>query len=296
MGDDGPNEKSSQDKAIKTMDYIAKKHGVKGVARATKTADDKYGLNDPVHNPRKAFVKQVMAGVKKEEIEQIDEKDPCWDNYTQVGMKKKNGREVPNCVPSKGVPAAKGYKEEVELEERTMTSADKTERERIVKGMKKGLAGFKSRYGKDAKSVMYATATKQAMKEAAVDSAPITTDTLAGRMPGGKSNDFKSYKLRVRPLDKEGETIPKDATPEIIQPDETPARKSHEVKEATIAGTSGWKKMAATVTDKSGAKHSPMSRARNLAQQAFKKVQDKTKVKSEMMLGKDGGTSESKKW
>ena len=232
----------------------------------------------------------------KEEVEQIDEKDPCWDNYTQVGMKKKNGREVPNCVPSKGVPAAKGYKEEVELEERTMTSADKTERERIVKGMKKGLAGFKSRYGKDAKSVMYATATKQAMKEAAVDSAPITTDTLAGRMPGGKSNDFKSYKLRVRPLDKEGETIPKDATPEIIQPDETPARKSHEVKEATIAGTSGWKKMAATVTDKSGAKHSPMSRARNLAQQAFKKVQDKTKVKSEMMLGKDGGTSESKKW
>ena len=49
--------------------------------------------------------------------------------------------------------------------------------------------------------------------------------------------------------------------------------------EATIAGTSGWKKMPSTVTDKSGAKHSPMSRARDLAQQAFKKVQDKTKVK-----------------
>jgi hypothetical protein len=253
-------------------------------------AEVKSGSKDSISDPKN------LAKARNEEIEQIDEKDPCWDNYTQVGMKKKNGREVPNCVPSKGVPAAKGYKEEVELEERTMTSADKTERERIVKGMKKGLAGFKSRYGKDAKSVMYATATKQAMKEAAVDSAPITTDTLAGRMPGGKSNDFKSYKLRVRPLDKEGETIPKDATPEIIQPDETPARKSHEVKEATIAGTSGWKKMAATVTDKSGAKHSPMSRARNLAQQAFKKVQDKTKVKSEMMLGKDGGTSESKKW
>ena len=49
--------------------------------------------------------------------------------------------------------------------------------------------------------------------------------------------------------------------------------------EATIAGTSGWKKMPSTVTDKSGAKHSPMSRAKDLAQQAFKKVQDKTKVK-----------------
>jgi hypothetical protein len=274
---------------MKRSDIPASVRKARGDAPLT-PAEVKSGSKDSISDPKN------LAKARNEETEQLDEKDPCWANYTQVGMKKKNGREVPNCVPSKGVPAAKGYKEEVELEERTMTSADKTERERIVKGMKKGLAGFKSRYGKDAKSVMYATATKQAMKEAAVDSAPITTDTLAGRMPGGKSNDFKSYKLRVRPLDKEGETIPKDATPEIIQPDETPARKSHEVKEATIAGTSGWKKMAATVTDKSGAKHSPMSRARNLAQQAFKKVQDKTKVKSEMMLGKDGGTSESKKW
>jgi hypothetical protein len=33
-------------------------------------------------------------------------KDPCWTGYKQVGMKKKNGKEVPNCVP-----------EEVDLEE-----------------------------------------------------------------------------------------------------------------------------------------------------------------------------------
>lgn len=25
--------------------------------------------------------------------------DPCWDGYQQVEMKKKNGKEVPNCVP-----------------------------------------------------------------------------------------------------------------------------------------------------------------------------------------------------
>jgi len=69
MGDDGPNEKSSIAKATKTMDHIANKHGVRGVARATKTADDKYGLNDPVHNPRKAFVKQIMQSVKKEDVD-----------------------------------------------------------------------------------------------------------------------------------------------------------------------------------------------------------------------------------
>lgn len=25
--------------------------------------------------------------------------DPCWKNYKQLGMKKKNGKKVPNCVP-----------------------------------------------------------------------------------------------------------------------------------------------------------------------------------------------------
>jgi len=25
--------------------------------------------------------------------------EACWDDYKQVGTKKKNGKEVPNCVP-----------------------------------------------------------------------------------------------------------------------------------------------------------------------------------------------------
>lgn len=28
-----------------------------------------------------------------------EEQDPCWKGYKQVGTKKKNGKEVPNCVP-----------------------------------------------------------------------------------------------------------------------------------------------------------------------------------------------------
>ena len=28
-----------------------------------------------------------------------ENKGPCWVGYRQVGMKMKNGREVPNCVP-----------------------------------------------------------------------------------------------------------------------------------------------------------------------------------------------------
>lgn len=123
---------------------------------------------------------------------------------------------------------------------------------------------------------------------------PLTTDTLAGRMPGGKSNSFKSFKTRVRPLNKEGETKPEDDTPKTIQPQDTPARRSHEVKEetieeVTIAGIPGFKEMKKDVKDKSGAVHTPMSRARDLARLAFKKV------KQETMMGKAGTTSESKK-
>ena len=55
--------------------------------------------------------------------------------------------------------------EEVELDERALDATETKEKERIVKGMKKNLAGFRARYGDRAKEVMYATATKQAMKD-----------------------------------------------------------------------------------------------------------------------------------
>jgi hypothetical protein len=47
--------------------------------------------------------------------------------------------------------------------------------------------------------------------------------------------------------------------------------------EATIAGTPGWKEMKKDVKDKSGAVHTPMSRARDLARAAFKKIQKEVK-------------------
>jgi len=56
-----------------------------------------------------------------------------------------------------------GHMEEVEqIDEKVLDRAEKGEKERIVKGMKKKFSSFKDRYGKDAKSVMYATATKMA--------------------------------------------------------------------------------------------------------------------------------------
>jgi hypothetical protein len=48
---------------------------------------------------------------------------------------------------------------------REMTKGEMDKREKIVKSMKSDKAGFKKRYGKDADAVMYATATKMAMKD-----------------------------------------------------------------------------------------------------------------------------------
>jgi len=36
-----------------------------------------------------------------ESFSQLNEKNPCWKGYKQVGTKMKNGKEVPNCVPIK---------------------------------------------------------------------------------------------------------------------------------------------------------------------------------------------------
>ena len=49
-------------------------------------------------------------GYRKPKVESTKLKDlmpeaegPCWKGYKQVGMKMKNGRQVPNCVPNESV-------------------------------------------------------------------------------------------------------------------------------------------------------------------------------------------------
>jgi hypothetical protein len=55
---------------------------------------------------------------------------------------------------------------EIDLAEKTLTEPETKKKEEVVMSMKKGLQGFKDRYGNNAKSVMYATATKIAKDKA----------------------------------------------------------------------------------------------------------------------------------
>ena len=81
------------------------------------------------------------------------------------------------------------------FDEAKMTEDEKEKKEDIVKGMKKDKKGFKKRYGKDAESVMYATATKLAMEEKHKDHEP---EMIRNQLKTAKraSKRIKSHTLK----------------------------------------------------------------------------------------------------
>jgi hypothetical protein len=255
-------------------------------------ADVKAPKKDSISAP------ENLAKARNEEVEHLDElskstlgsyvKKASVDRVRQTD-KMHAGTDGQNAFDrddrrSKGIPKAidRLTKEEIELDQEIneVLSKDASAGDWIhdfVHSDNPKFAGKSTAERKKMALGAYYGAQKEAYE---ASNAPITTDTLAGRMPGGKSNSFKSFKTRVKPLAKEaGET----ETPDTNSAEKTSARatiKAEEVQvEATIAGTPGWKVMKKNVTDKSGAVHTPMSRAKDLARQAFKTVSDKTKVK-----------------
>lgn len=130
-----------------------------------------------IHGMETAKSKMYSKGVDpfKEEVEQIDEKNvpTSPEKWAQAKAQAKAKFDVYPSAYANGW-ASKKYKamgggwksvKEEQVQERTLTEPETQEKERIVKGMKKGLQGFKQRYGERAKSVMYATATKLAKEE-----------------------------------------------------------------------------------------------------------------------------------
>jgi hypothetical protein len=143
--------------------------------------------NDEMPKKKAKTMKEMLSiystGGAEALVENLMIEEPSQDEYkkeTEIAQAKAEGK-IRN---DKGIakPATQGVKmEEVEIEvldadeingvqidnieERSMTDAEMNKREEIVKSMKKGMQGFKDRYGDKAKNVMYATATKQAMKE-----------------------------------------------------------------------------------------------------------------------------------
>ena len=121
-----------------------KKNNEKAVSDMKKTK----AHADMVKAASRHFEEFTTEAKNKEGKEQGADGKACWKGYKFAGTK--NGKD--KCVKS----------EEFELDERALDTAEKGEKERLVKGMKKSAGDFKKRYGARAKSVMYATATKKA--------------------------------------------------------------------------------------------------------------------------------------
>lgn len=107
--------------------------------------DEKRGLWDNIHAKRARIKAGSGERMRKPgskgaptdaalKASQNEAADPCWTGYKQIGMKKKNGKSVPNCVPVK----------EEELNKSVMTPAQLADKhgvsvESINKALKRGI-------------------------------------------------------------------------------------------------------------------------------------------------------------
>ena len=111
-----------------------------------------------------------------------------------------------NCSNPKGFSqkahCAGKKKKESKVNERPLTKGEKKDKEKYVKGMKKSKGDFEKRYGKDAKAVMYATATKMAKEDLEegvpkVNTVKILNDLLADHFP---VSDLKKQMLAFQAI------------------------------------------------------------------------------------------------
>ena len=152
--------KKLDEEGIKALDEV--------FAEEIEQLDEKkgYGESDPLAN-RADYAKRHGTGQVYKKTHAGDKTGMTQaDAYAirRTGPKGKLPEEVETEMKVIDVNVVNGVWIET-IEERSLTDSESKKKEEIVMSMKKGLSGFKERYGKDAKSVMYATATKQAKKD-----------------------------------------------------------------------------------------------------------------------------------
>ena len=166
--------------AIELMDMINKGDDLEGwvQSKLNKAADylqgvhnyEEYQKLNPYREELDSELIQKHAGIIQKNIDEILARETSLDDVdTKPGMMRilaKRVNEVEKEIAKeqrKNTDEAHGGQHSTSG--RSMTKGEMNKREKIVKGMKKNKAGFKKRYGKDAEAVMYATATKNAMKD-----------------------------------------------------------------------------------------------------------------------------------
>jgi hypothetical protein len=101
-GDKPPLDKSTIRKAHKIAKAVAKESASSG--RRMPTHEIMNRIERAMPDLKPYGVKEKVLGIVSDILYKADQgiledSDPCWKGYRQLGMKKKNGKEVPNCVP-----------------------------------------------------------------------------------------------------------------------------------------------------------------------------------------------------
>jgi hypothetical protein len=165
-----------QQEEVEELDELSK-DTLNSYVKKSFSDKEKDNLNTP---ERQKGLRKATSRLYKEDEEHIEElstptlasyvkkvgHEGAWTKKRTAGVNSALNKVKQNSMKSEDmdIDAINGVKMST-IGEEEMTDAEKAKREDIVKGMKKGMAGFKERYGDRAKSVMYATATKQAMKD-----------------------------------------------------------------------------------------------------------------------------------
>ena len=156
---------------------------------AQKSKPEQETAEEKPMKPKKKKLSEMVALYNEKGLKSLEEmtkvelsEEPDNEQFTKELEDQKNSMMGKKKQPSVSAPATQGVKtmpEDYEvldaneingvkidnIQERSLSEPEMKKKEEIVKGMKKGLQGFKDRYGDRAKEVMYATATKQAKGE-----------------------------------------------------------------------------------------------------------------------------------
>jgi len=185
-------------------------HEVPGTGEIKKKmAPPKQEMKEAKKQPLSAY-ERLKKNMKKKGYD-LDAREKFWtDKLKQMDAQKKESVEFPfaKSLIEKTEKEMKEKKDVVMPEEGEMSASQKSRREKFVMAMKDKTPEFKAKYGKRWKEVMYATATKMAMKEEIeidekLDPNVRTVDTLRGREAGGKDNEHSSFKVKLE--DEDGE-------------------------------------------------------------------------------------------
>jgi hypothetical protein len=311
------------------------------------TDDEEHGAVSEIE-----WNQQLQHQKKRSMQEKVDKptgelKDACWKGYTAVGMKMKDGKKVPNCVPTneskdmkamriiKDIYKRKSVKEETDtVEKNEMVESQlhfiKYACDEILEYIEMGGEIEEWYQVKVAKSFsefeslhafMEGESRRLGMKEEVEQVEE--SFTMGEKVPnkqGGHNQDvhyngkkigrIESYSHRTgmkygMEHHASGEGTAGSKSHEEALSDLKAAHKEHmkeeveQVEEGMMKSMATdaeetkrlgswrketpWMKVKSTVTDKSGAKHTPMSRARDLARAAVKKnVKEETITESRL--------------